>query len=401
VSPVVHGKEQWFELERKFPSSDVSEAKTHECYIVDSFADVEKQGSGNPAAVVLLDGPPVAEQSIERKRSDSDTDNSLDEMDEEESAEVHDRGEEWMGTVAKEFNQSETAFVWPLPNKSTLGNGRLCPKQKNTQSPAYAIRYYTRSGQEVALCGHATLAAAAVLLHPKKIEDPKQNHKVAFFAKNDDLGAELLVPPVGSQPITSASNSAKASRIAMNFPWKNVTPLSPAYDSHEGVLSMISGAFSGSSQALSFTEHVRHIGTTDGKEDLLIELTEECFDSLVGIKVDYGAWSTWEGYSRGVILCCCASARKEESAQQSIPSIDFRSRFFGPKVGIDEDPVTGSAHCALGPYFGNKLGKSVVIGRQESDRGGLVECILKPDDGRVCIVGTAVMTMAGCLSISI
>jgi predicted PhzF superfamily epimerase YddE/YHI9 len=60
--------------------------------------------------------------------------------------------------------------------------------------------------------------------------------------------------------------------------------------------------------------------------------------------------------------------------------------------------VTGSAHCSLGPYFGNLLSKSVVIGRQESDRGGLVECMLKKDEGRVCIVGTAVMTVSGKLS---
>ncbi|KAL7541985.1 hypothetical protein ACHAXR_011696 [Thalassiosira sp. AJA248-18] len=412
VSPVVHGKEQWFELETIFSSSEESDAKTHECYIVDSFADVEKQGSGNPAGVVLLDGPPGEEQSNSNKSDDS----SLDEMDDGESDDkpVQDRGVSWMKIVAKEFNQSETAFIWPLPHKTAPSNGCLCPPQNNAQSPAYAIRYYTRTGVEVDLCGHATLAAASVLLLPKKIDDPKQNHKINFFAKNDDLQSELLVPPANSQPTTPVASSNKACRIAMNFPWKNVTPVSPGKGGQEEVVNMITKAFFGAAakdQAARFCQfgkdqtrsnfmrHVLQIGTTDGKEDLLIELSQEGFDLLCGLNVEYAALSVWQGYTRGVIICC-ASEPPTESTKQTTPFIDFRSRFFGPNVGIDEDPVTGSAHCSLGPYFGNKLGKTTVVGRQESERGGLVECILKPEEGRVCIVGTAVVTVSGQLSIN-
>jgi predicted PhzF superfamily epimerase YddE/YHI9 len=411
VSPVVHGKEQWFELERAFATSDEKE-ESHECYLVDSFADGEKQGSGNPAAVVYLNEPPGSEKSVNESKSE-DSDSSLDKMDEveesEDKQESEDRGVLWMATVAREFNQSETAFIWPLPHKEVKGsNGCLCPTQKDAPTPAYAIRYYTRSGVEVDLCGHATLAAALVLLLPKKLEDAKHNHKVAFFAKNDELEAELLVPPTNAQSTAPASTTSnKTTRIAMNFPWKNVTPLSTEKYDKEEVLNMLSSAFSGAadegeaSRFLPF-QHVLQIGTTDGNEDLLVELTEEGFDVLRGIKVDYGALTTWQGYSRGVIVCCCcASAPKIEINQQPTPSIDFRSRFFGPKVGIDEDPVTGSAHCSLGPYFGNKLGKTTVVGRQESERGGIVECHLKPAEGRVCIVGTAVMTLSGKLSISI
>jgi len=283
--------------------------------------------------------------------------------------------------------------------------------------PVYAIRYYTRSGVEVDLCGHATLAAAFCMLHPKKMEDPKQNYKIAFLAKNDDLQAELLVPSAISQsamPMPAHHN--KASRIAMNFPWKNVTPLSPGKECQEEVLQMLACAFPGAAvsgkakrfhfrkdQTKSFfAQHVLHIGRTDGNEDLLVELTEEGFDSLQGLKIEYGALKAWQGYSRGVIVCCCTSTMDSDSMEHPIPaSIDFRSRFFGPKMGINEDPVTGSAHCSLAPYFGNKLGKTALVGRQESERGGLVECILKPKEGRVCIVGTAVMTVSGKLSISV
>ena len=426
VSSVVHGKDTWFDLERKFiPPKDGE--KVHECYIVDSFADIEKQGSGNPAGVVLLDGPPGMEQLVSNDKKSSSSNNSsddssLDDMEEDLSEKnAQARGVEWMATVAKEFNQSETAFLWPLPNKQTADNGcQLCPPSKNitknnsngstpsTKTPTYAIRYYTRTGVEVDLCGHATLAAASALLLPKKIEDPKQNHKGAFYAKNDDLLAELLVPPSGGNAKTPAgpiATSNKAARIAMTFPWKDVTTVPEGKGGQDDVKQMITQAFFGlagggqhaklfhfgkDSAGSDFAQYVLYIGTTDSKEDVLIELTEEGF-GLLPMKVNYGALSAWEGYSRGVIICCASTN----------PSIDFRSRFFGPKVGIDEDPVTGSAHCSLGPYFGKKLGKTTVIGRQESERGGLVECILKQDEGRVCIVGTAVMTVSGQLSISI
>merc|ERR1712127_1151252 len=90
-------------------------------------------------------------------------------------------------------------------------------------------------------------------------------------------------------------------------------------------------------------------------------------------------------------------------------AIDFMSRFFGPKVGIEEDPVTGSAHCTLGPYFSKKIGKDIVIGSQKSQRGGIVECELKSNteyigstdevDKTLTITGTAVTTMSGTLYI--
>lgn len=394
LSPIVHGKDQWFELERKFEVGGRG-GKTNSCFLVDSFADIAKQGSGNPAGVVILDGPPVTAK--EESGNESDSENSLDDIMEEEEFKKISRGEEWMAIVAKEFNQSETAFAWPLPPKTALKDG-----ENSSQLPSYAIRYFTRTGVEVDLCGHATLATAAVLLLPKKMEDSKHNHKVSFSAKKDDLQAELLAPCSNSQH----NHLENALRITMTFPWKNVRPISTENgdNSREIVLAMIKGAFiscRNDPTSLSIGQHVLFMGTTDTNEDLMIELTEEGFDLLMGGGVcSYDALFQWNGYSRGVIICCCAS-KTPEATKQTTPAVDFRSRFFGPKVGIDEDPVTGSAHCSLGPYFGNKLGKTKVLGRQESDRGGLVECILKPDEGRVCIVGTAVVTVSGNLSMAI
>ena len=77
--------------------------------------------------------------------------------------------------------------------------------------------------------------------------------------------------------------------------------------------------------------------------------------------------------------------------------VDFLSRYFAPSYGIPEDPVTGSAHCALAPYWANRLGKSKLHARQLSERGGEVRCEVAGD--RVLLKGKAVVTMEACLSI--
>ena len=72
---------------------------------------------------------------------------------------------------------------------------------------------------------------------------------------------------------------------------------------------------------------------------------------------------------------------------------DFVSRFFAPGAGVDEDPVTGSAHCALGPYWADRLGKTTLVGYQCSERGGIVRVQMRGD--RVGLGGQAVTTLRG------
>jgi predicted PhzF superfamily epimerase YddE/YHI9 len=72
---------------------------------------------------------------------------------------------------------------------------------------------------------------------------------------------------------------------------------------------------------------------------------------------------------------------------------DFVSRFFAPSVGVDEDPVTGSAHCTLIPYWAEQLGKTELYARQVSKRGGELFCKLEGD--RVKIAGNAVLYLKG------
>jgi predicted PhzF superfamily epimerase YddE/YHI9 len=83
------------------------------------------------------------------------------------------------------------------------------------------------------------------------------------------------------------------------------------------------------------------------------------------------------------------------TARSSTPDFDFVSRFFAPGSGIDEDPVTGSAHTALGPYWGAKLGKREMMGYQASARGGVVRVRLNGE--RIILGGQAVTVMQATL----
>lgn len=83
----------------------------------------------------------------------------------------------------------------------------------------------------------------------------------------------------------------------------------------------------------------------------------------------------------------CVTARSECEVY------DFVSRFFAPRLGIDEDPVTGSAHCALAPYWAERLGKDEMVGCQASKRGGIVKVRVAGD--RVILGGRAVTVIQG------
>jgi predicted PhzF superfamily epimerase YddE/YHI9 len=81
------------------------------------------------------------------------------------------------------------------------------------------------------------------------------------------------------------------------------------------------------------------------------------------------------------------------TAKADTAGFDFVSRFFAPKAGINEDPVTGSAHCCLSEYWGEKLGTSEMVGFQASERGGVVRVVR--DNGRMKLIGRAVTVTRG------
>ena len=122
---------------------------------------------------------------------------------------------------------------------------------------------------------------------------------------------------------------------------------------------------------------LRYVGKN--RYDYLIEVGSE--ETVRTMRPDLQVLGTIP--SRGFIVTSVATS----------PGHDFVSRFFAPSVGIDEDPVTGSAHCCLGPFWGERLDKSEMVGYQASARGGVVRVRLNGE--RVLLGGQAVTVMTG------
>jgi predicted PhzF superfamily epimerase YddE/YHI9 len=123
------------------------------------------------------------------------------------------------------------------------------------------------------------------------------------------------------------------------------------------------------------------VWTGRSRADWLLELSDEA--AVRGLTPDFGRLREVE--TRGVIVT--ARAADPEGGY------DFVSRFFAPRVGIDEDPVTGSAHCTLAPFWTERLGRSELVGYQASARGGVVRVRARGE--RVELAGQAVTVLRG------
>ena len=204
----------------------------------------------------------------------------------------------------------------------------------------YSLRWFTPVA-EVDLCGHATLAAAHVLWEGNLLE---RTEKARFFTRSGPLFASYKEP-----------------WIELDF---------PAQPCRETTAPTGLYATLGITKAL-------HTGKST--EDYLVELNSE--NALRKLKPNFRRLQ--EISARGVIV----------TAKGSTGGYDFVSRFFAPALGIDEDPVTGSAHCTLGPYWMKKLGKERMLAYQASKRGG--ELYVVPAEERVFISGRAVTVLRG------
>ncbi|VEU43929.1 unnamed protein product [Pseudo-nitzschia multistriata] len=318
-------------------------------YIVDSFASVP--GTGNPASVVLL-----------REEFDPMVKHK------------------WMQKVAAEFNLAETAFCWP--KGSNTGNDHADAIAFFKNESHWNIRYFTPT-TEMGLCGHATLASAAVLYQTLPSEVLPSGTAVVFHASEDILTMNLENNGE-KEGISAVSSSQRVSKVSMNFPPKPTKDISTR-EEKATVRNMLKSAFSIDLEPL-------YVGLSD-IGDLLVELSPKTFSEIGYDSLNFKAFFEWDGYYRGIVICCAAPESAVKDKTDKSIEIDFLSRFFAPKAGIDEDPVTGSAHCSLGPYFAKKLGKKRVVGRQMSVRSGVVECLVAPD--RVTLTGTAITTMRG------
>lgn len=366
------------------------------------------------------------------------------------------RAEIWMHSVAKEFNQPAAAFVWPVDiekcesilgmqlsrqDESSISDDealQLSFHDENSIGPEassemnYFIRFYTRDGIEVDRCEDATLAAASVLFSRINTYSVEENRRsLSFHSRKDVVLQSYLIPfsiweerniPPSSSSLPQAPPTGNLSkihplgfRVAMNCSWRTVEPMPPSPAGQGAALSILRRAFfrawsvvahddqedDHDTDELAFSlsaDHVTFIGvTSEGEgEDLFVELTVEGFDMISGRCFDYDALKHWNGYLKGIIVCCAMpetnSAESDEAKRKGLSDIDFCSRYFQPNGYIGEEQ---GSHCALAPYFGEKLGKQRLLGFQSSDRGGLVECILKESEQMVHIIGSTVTTITG------
>jgi PhzF family phenazine biosynthesis protein len=204
---------------------------------------------------------------------------------------------------------------------------------------SFDLRWFTPT-VEVDLCGHATLASAHALWENGQLQP---NQAAQFHTRSGVLTATL-----------------ENDWIEINLPAIPETQC----DAPGGLVD-----------ALGVTP--RYVGK--GRFDYLVELDSE--DAVRAATPDFGGLSRLG--VRGVMI----------TAASATPDADFVSRFFAPGSGINEDPVTGSAHCCLGPFWSRRLGKTDFIARQLSQRGGVLR--VRVDGDRVRLGGQAITVMKG------
>lgn len=213
----------------------------------------------------------------------------------------------------------------------------------------YGLRWFTPKA-EVELCGHATLAAAHVLWESGRLEP---NEEAAFATLSGRLNAKR--------------DDANGS-IIMDFPAEPPEPVQAPQELLEG-LGLIP----------------RYVGRN--RMDFIVEVDHE--DTVRTLRPDFALLRKLD--ARGVVV----TSRAVGSRMSDGNLIDIVSRAFYPGIGVEEDPVTGSAHCALAPYWGRRLRRAELTGYQASARGGLVGMRLK--DNRVLLSGYAITVLRGML----
>jgi PhzF family phenazine biosynthesis protein len=210
----------------------------------------------------------------------------------------------------------------------------LCP-----EGDGFRLRWFTPT-VEVELCGHATLASAHVLWTEGHLPADAQ-------ARFHTLSGLLTADRRGDW-------------IELDFPAEPASPVAPPPNLLEAL-------------------GVEPVNVGRNRFDFIVEVADE--PTVRGARPDMSLLAA--APTRGVIV----------TSRAADPAFDFVSRFFAPAAGIPEDPVTGSAHCCLGPYWAERLGKDELAGFQASARGGIVRVRLAGD--RVKLLGQAVTVIRG------
>nr|XP_006630505.1 PREDICTED: phenazine biosynthesis-like domain-containing protein isoform X1 [Lepisosteus oculatus] len=250
--------------------------------------------------------------------------------------------------IAAEMNLSETAFLQILNSTDDFHSGSR-----------FGLRWFTPTN-EVPLCGHATLASAAVLFYVKK----NANATLVF----ETLSGELYARREGN-------------RIVLDFPIYKPTVQDP--NEVKELIESAAGEVA--------VQDVRYCAVT---KKLLVRLPDTCDRSMLeSLKPDPQSLmqSDSTGKVKGLILTL-------KGNPQGQPGYDFYSRYFAPWNGVSEDPVTGSAHTVLSSYWSEQLGKQKMLAFQCSRRGGELRLSVR-EDGRVDIAGEAVLVLQGKLTL--
>jgi len=303
---------------------------------IDAFTD--KAFSGNPAAVVYLPGA---------------------------------RNDEWYEKVAREFNLAETAFVIKRTGKGGKEED-ACELSAGGKSDEYDLRWFTPTSEE-RLCGHATLAAAHFLaVHGLMGGGTAYFHTLSGLLTARQLSTAASPPDSDANAASETEGGQQRKRALtvgkyeLDFPLEEATevPLEDR-DRYLSAVGEVGAKWVGKSTL----------------RDIVVELPSEA--AVREYRPDFAKLSTLTEL-RGIILTA-----------QGSEDVDFVSRFFAPFDGVTEDPVTGSAHCTLGPYWGAKLGKNQLRGYQASQRGGIVDARVDLNRRRVYLQGSAIFVMVG------
>jgi len=229
----------------------------------------------------------------------------------------------------------EEGFMQSLAKEMNLSETAFLLEKED----GYSLRWFTPS-MEIDLCGHATLASAYVLWENGNLSRDKE---AKFYTKSGILKAKIV-----------------DNWIQLDFPALSQEPFDPP----KGLIEALG---------------IEPIYIGKSKSNYLIQVESE--DEVRNMKPNYNEIMNIPMH--GVMVTSISKS----------PEYDFVSRFFAPEAGIFEDPVTGSAHCCLGPFWKGKLGKDTFMAYQASHRGGRLK--VQVADDRVLLSGEAVMIFRG------
>ncbi len=250
---------------------------------------------------------------------------------------------------SKPFGGNQAAVCMLTEPRSYIWMQRLAEEMNLSETAfllqeekGYNLRWFTPT-VEIELCGHATLASAHILWEQGYLSQNEEAHFSTMsgwlHARQADSWIEMDFPSEEAVECPPPKELTKALDVAVTFVGQNRFDYFVEVDSETSLRALIPD-----------------------------------FQLLKQLPV------------RGVTI----------TAPSASPEFDFVSRFFAPCVGINEDPVTGSAHCSLGPYWAKRLGKNNLVGYQASRRGGIVR--VKVENGLVRLAGQAITVLSGELS---